>query len=97
MQTDAVLSMTLRRLTALEIEKVEQEGRELREKIQQLKDLLGSQDAIRQTVAAEAREIADSHGNPRRTEVRSKLSTFDRSILYIDACPEMQVASFLPS
>lgn len=68
-QADAVLSMTLRRLTALEIGKVEEEGRDLRERIARLKGLLGSDQAIRETVAHEAREVADSMGNPRRSVV----------------------------
>ena len=69
MQADAVLSMTLRRLTALEKEKVEEEAKMLQSRIQELQELLGSQEAIRGTVAREARELAETHGNPRRTVV----------------------------
>ena len=61
--------MTLRRLTALEIGKVEEESRVLKQRIAELKELLGSEQAIRETVAREAREVADALGNPRRTKV----------------------------
>lgn len=61
--------MTLRRLTALEAGKMEEEGKNLQSSIRELKDLLGSNEAIRSTVAREAREIADNLGNPRRTLV----------------------------
>lgn len=85
MKGDAILSMTLRRLTALEIKKVKDEAKALREKIQQLNDLLGSSHAIRQTVASEAREIANTHGNPRRTTVsmlwHPRLASFEVPVL----------------
>ncbi len=64
-----MLDMTLRRLTALEIDKVEEERRTLQQRIAELKELLGSEQAIRETVAREAREVADTLGNPRRTVV----------------------------
>ena len=68
--------MTLRRLTALEIGKVEEESRTLQQRISELKELLGSESAIRGTVAREAREVADALSNPRRTAVRINPLTF---------------------
>ena len=53
----------------MEAGKLQQEAEELRGRIGGLQALLGSPDAVRETVAREAREIVDKHGNPRRTAV----------------------------
>lgn len=73
MQADAVLSMALRRLTSLETGKLRQEEAELQASISALKELLGSREAIQATVVREARELAASLGDERRTLVRCSL------------------------
>lgn len=89
--------MTLRRLTALEIGKVEEEGRILKQKITELKELLGSEQAIRETVAREAREVADSLGNPRRTVVSFfvfllafQMTAYHRMSCLSESCTELK-------
>ena len=68
-QTEGVLGMTLRRLTSLELGKLQDEQAVLRGKIEDLQDLLLRRDRILEVVVSEAEELAAKHGTPRRTAV----------------------------
>ncbi len=68
-QAQAVLDMPLRRLTALEIEKLEAELKELEERIAYLKDLLAHPEKILSLVKDETNDLADKFGDDRRTDV----------------------------
>ncbi|WIA34417.1 hypothetical protein OEZ86_012752 [Tetradesmus obliquus] len=68
-QAEAVLSMTLRRLTGLEAGKLREEQQQLAATIADLQDLLGSQQRQLQVVLTEAQAVADKHGTPRRSRI----------------------------
>jgi DNA gyrase subunit A len=68
-QANAILEMRLRALTALERQRVMDELEEIRAKIADLVDLLGSDTRILGVVVDEAREISDSYGDDRKTEL----------------------------
>jgi DNA gyrase subunit A len=68
-QANAILEMRLRSLTALERQRVLDELEEVRAKIADLKDLLGSDQRIREVVVDELREIEERFGDARRTEI----------------------------
>ncbi|MFP4009015.1 MAG: DNA topoisomerase (ATP-hydrolyzing) subunit A [Spirulinaceae cyanobacterium] len=68
-QADAILQMQLRRLTALEAEKIQAEHQELLEKIADLEDILARRERIDQIIIDELTQIKDSHATPRRTEI----------------------------
>lgn len=70
-QAEAILEMTLRRLTGLELKTLEDELKALRDKIADLKDLIGSDDRLRQTVGDELQKMSDKFGWERRTEIIS--------------------------
>ncbi|MBD0334452.1 MAG: DNA topoisomerase (ATP-hydrolyzing) subunit A [Cyanobacteria bacterium Co-bin13] len=66
-QADAILQMQLRRLTALEAEKIDQEHEELQAKIADLNDILARRERILEIIVAELVQIRDKHADPRRT------------------------------
>ncbi len=68
-QADAILQMQLRRLTALEAEKIEQEHEELQLRITDLKDILARRERILEIVETEVNEIKATHDTPRRTVI----------------------------
>ncbi|MEC4806555.1 MAG: DNA topoisomerase (ATP-hydrolyzing) subunit A [Jaaginema sp. PMC 1079.18] len=68
-QADAILQMQLRRLTALEAEKIQAEHQELLEKIADLEDILARRERIDNIIIEEVTQIKESHASPRRTEI----------------------------
>jgi DNA gyrase subunit A len=69
-QADAILTLQLQRLTGLERQKIQDELKELRVTIADLKEVLASPRRIDGIVVDELKKIGEAHGNPRRTEIR---------------------------
>ncbi len=68
-QADAILQMQLRRLTALEAEKINAEHAELQTKIADLQDILERRERIEAIIEEELTNIRTLHASPRRTEI----------------------------
>ena len=68
-QADAILAMQLRRLAALERQKIIDELAEIEEIIAYLKDILARPERQRAIVRDELKEIVDKHGDDRRTQI----------------------------
>merc|ERR1739838_511168 len=68
-QSDAILQMQLRRLTALEANKIQKEHEELLLKISDLQDILAKRERILEIIETEAIEIKKRHATPRRTVI----------------------------
>jgi len=68
-QSEAILNMRLARLTALEIDKLEDELKEVRALITQFKSILASRDKRMAILKDELDEAERKFGNPRRTEI----------------------------
>ena len=68
-QADAILQMQLRRLTALEAEKIQAEHEELQVKIADLNDILARRERIDAIIVEELTQIKTLHASPRRTEI----------------------------
>ncbi|ACK64652.1 DNA gyrase, A subunit [Rippkaea orientalis PCC 8801] len=68
-QADAILQMQLRRLTALEAEKIHAEHQELEAKIADLQDILARRERIEAIIEEELTQIKTIHATPRRTEI----------------------------
>ena len=66
-QAGYVLDMQLRRLVALEVEKLEQELAELRAAIAALLEILDDPAVLKRVIGDELAEVAEEHGTPRRT------------------------------
>ncbi|MEM6455047.1 MAG: DNA gyrase subunit A [Acidobacteriota bacterium] len=69
LQAQAILDMRLQRLTGLEREKLLDEYREVMALIEQLRAILGSDDLLLDEIRSELREIRESYGEERRTEI----------------------------
>ncbi len=68
-QAQAILQLTLSRLTALEADKIKQEHADLIERIKELREILGDEGRVLAIIKEELREIAESYGDERRTEI----------------------------
>ncbi|MGB7247698.1 MAG: DNA topoisomerase (ATP-hydrolyzing) subunit A [Phormidesmis sp.] len=81
-QADAILQMQLRRLTALEAEKIQQEHEDLRLKIADLEDILANRDRILAIIKEEITQIRAAHANERRTVIEpGELDLSDISLI----------------
>ena len=82
-QAQAILDMRMVRLTGLEREKIEEEYQNLKELISDLKDILANPERIDSIIEEEMIEIADKHGDDRRTElmVGEALSIEDEDLI----------------
>jgi DNA gyrase subunit A len=70
-QSDAILSMQLRRLTALERGSLEAEGEKLRASSAELRELLGDRSKVLGLISDELGELKEKYGTPRRTQIGS--------------------------
>ncbi len=68
-QANAILDMQIRRLTALESEKVHQEHAELTAKIADLSDILARRERRLELIVQELQELKATFATPRRTEI----------------------------
>jgi DNA gyrase subunit A len=68
-QAQAILQLTLSRLTALEADKIKQEHADLMERIKELREILGDEERVNDLIREELREIANAYGDDRRTEI----------------------------
>ena len=76
-QAKAILDMRLARLTGLEMAKLEQELEEVRERIRNLKDILGDRPRRMLIISNELRELAEKFGDDRKTEITGSVSGLD--------------------
>ncbi|MCE2531729.1 MAG: DNA topoisomerase 4 subunit A [Acidimicrobiia bacterium] len=70
-QAEAVLAMRLRRLAALERDRIIDEGDRLVAALAEYRELLGSEAKRRELVLAELGELAERYGRPRRSRIMS--------------------------
>lgn len=76
-QTDAILEMRLRRLTGLERNKIEDELKELLEKIAYYKRVLSDESLVREIIKEELLEVKKKFNTPRRTRITEAAKDFD--------------------
>ncbi|HSQ16352.1 MAG TPA: DNA gyrase C-terminal beta-propeller domain-containing protein, partial [Anaerolineales bacterium] len=72
LQAQAILDMQLRRLAALERQKIEDEQRQTLEKIALLEQLLSSEQQVLELIKTDLLEIAAKYGDPRRTRIAAE-------------------------
>ncbi|HBX70272.1 MAG TPA: DNA gyrase subunit A [Chloroflexi bacterium] len=68
-QAQAILDMQLRRLAALERQKIEDEHRELKQHIDYLEDLLANPSKVLNLIKEDLTEVAEKYGDDRRTRI----------------------------
>ncbi|WP_139738430.1 DNA gyrase subunit A [Actinomyces wuliandei] len=86
-QAEAILSLQLRRLAALERLKIQQESDDLTARVADLRDIIASPDRQRGIVSSELAEIVDKYGDERRTTI----VPFDGEMSMEDLIPEEEV------
>ena len=86
-QADAILAMQLRRLAALERQKILEQHDELQTRIDDYKDILAKPARQRTIISEELAEIVDKYGDDRRT----KIEFFEGDMSIEDLIPEEDV------
>lgn len=76
-QTNAILEMRLRALTAMERQRILDELAEIRARIEDLKGLLASDARVLEVVLEELAEIREKYGDPRRTEITGAVDVIE--------------------
>jgi DNA gyrase subunit A len=87
-QAKAILDMQLRRLAALERQKIQDRHSELEALIAEYNSILASEERQRQIISTELGEIVAKHGDDRRTKV---LLGFDGDMSMEDLIPEEEM------
>ena len=75
-QAKNILQLRLQTLTGLEHERIEKDYAELAEEIHQLVTLLNNRDLMQQKIAADLREVQESYGDERRSEIVTDAKDF---------------------
>jgi DNA gyrase subunit A len=70
-QADAILAMTLSKLTGLEREKLEEEYKALLAEIEDLMDILAREERVLSIIKADLKDVKERHGDERRTEIQA--------------------------
>ena len=83
-QANHILDMPLRRLTALEQDKIREEYEELQRTIAELESILADEAKVRAIIAEEAREVKRKFADPRRTQFAHDEGEFDIEDLIAD-------------
>ncbi|MET4591894.1 DNA gyrase subunit A [Arthrobacter sp. 754] len=88
LQARAILDMQLRRLAALERQKIQDRHAELEALIAEYTSILGSEQRQREIISTELGEIVAKHGDDRRTKI---LMGFDGDMSMEDLIPEEEM------
>ncbi len=88
LQARAILDMQLRRLAALERQKIQDRHSELEAMIEEYNAILASEERQRQIISEELAEIVAKHGDDRRTHI---LMGFDGDMSMEDLIPEEEM------
>ncbi|MBX3089694.1 MAG: DNA gyrase subunit A [Cryobacterium sp.] len=87
-QASAILNLQLRRLAALERQKIHEQAEELERLIAEYNDILVKPERQRRIVSEELREIIDRFGDDRRTQI---MPGFDGDVSIEDLIPEEEM------
>ncbi|XAS67471.1 DNA gyrase subunit A [Micrococcaceae bacterium Sec5.7] len=88
LQSRAILDMQLRRLAALERQKIQDRHSELEAMITEFNSILASEERQREIISTELAEIVAKHGDDRRTKI---LMGFDGDMSMEDLIPEEEM------
>lgn len=76
-QANAILEMKLSRLTSLEVEKLNEELKDLDLKIADLEDILAKPERVKKIIRDNLEDVKNEYGEPRRTEISMDMGGID--------------------
>ena len=68
-QIDAILELQLHRLTQLSVDEILKELAQIRTRIAELMEILGSEKKLKAVIVAELKEVLEAYGDDRRTQI----------------------------
>ncbi len=83
-QAEAILNMRLARLTGLEMAKLDEELSQIRDRIAELEELLGSRDLRMKMITDQLEGLAEKYGDDRRTKILGEHSDLEIEDLIAD-------------
>ena len=83
-QAGEILTMTLRQLTGLERQKINDEYADVLERIEELRAILASEALVTDIIKNELLELKEEYGDERRTEIIDEVGSFDIEDLIAD-------------
>ncbi len=84
LQADAILKMTLARLTGLERKKLEEELADLQARIANYQDILDRRARVFEIIKEDLTYLKDKYGDPRRTQISSAIEDLETEDLIAD-------------
>ena len=84
LQANEVLGLTLRQLTGLERQRINDEYSNLVERIAELKAILDSEELVTNIIREELEALKEEHGDERRTEIVDEVKSFEMEDLIAD-------------
>lgn len=76
-QSEAILSMRLRRLTGLEREKLEEEQKKLQEQIRYYQEVLAKEELVLEIIREDLYELKEKYGDHRQTEITEEVADLE--------------------
>ena len=76
-QSQAILEMRLQQLTGLERDKLDAEYSALCSRIAEIKEILGSDEKLKEVIKTELKELREKYGDVRRTEITAEAIDID--------------------
>jgi len=92
-QANAILDMKLQKLTSLETEKLKEEFKEIKKLITELQGILASEAKVLELMKNDLRELIDTYGDDRKTEI----SDVEEELEMEDLIPDEEVALLMTS
>ena len=83
-QIDAILELQLHRLTQLSIDEILKELKAIREKIEELEEIISSEKKLKSVIIAELKEVHKTYGDDRRTQIVDKVDEIKLEDLIAD-------------
>ena len=83
-QIDAILELQLHRLTQLSIDEILKELKSIREKIEELEEIIASDKKLKSVITGELKEIHKTYGDDRRTQIVDKVEEIKLEDLIAD-------------
>ncbi|MGB7439206.1 MAG: DNA gyrase subunit A [Candidatus Acidiferrum sp.] len=83
-QIDAILELQLHRLTQLSIDEILKELKSIREKIDELEEIISSEKKLKSVITGELKEVHKTYGDDRRTQIVDKVDEIKLEDLIAD-------------